>query len=154
MSNSRGIKAVLLGLLLACGTSSIAQERGSWRATSSTAKAITGDVIFSGERVTINFAAFIIAQIRTVQPAEAAATFNLEPGETGSGNIYRLNVPAATKFQHKNTLCGSEETDYMVTYVAGKTLHVAFFSGMKLPVLTPEALANTPDLCGTFLYTR
>jgi len=42
----------------------------------------------------------------------------------------------------------------MATYVSGNTLHLAFFSGPKMPVLTPDAIANTTDLCGTFLYGR
>jgi hypothetical protein len=42
----------------------------------------------------------------------------------------------------------------MATYAAGNHLHLAFFSGEKMPVLKPEAIANSTDLCGTFSYAR
>jgi hypothetical protein len=42
----------------------------------------------------------------------------------------------------------------MAAYVAGRTLHLAFFSGQKMPVFTPDAIANSTDLCGTFSYVR
>ena len=142
------------GWVLACCLLAGAQEKGYWRAASSTAGSITGDVAISAERIAINFSSFPIAQIRILQPAELSALFAAENGSTGSGNLYRLSVPAEKRFLHKNTLCGSDETQWLATYVAGNTLHLAFFSGPKMPVLTPEAIANTIDLCGTFLYVR
>ena len=42
----------------------------------------------------------------------------------------------------------------MVTYVDGKSLQLAFFSGTDMPVLTAEGLATATDLCGTFSYVR
>ena len=39
-----------------------AQEKGQWRAMSTTARNITGDVSISANKVTINFASFTIAQ--------------------------------------------------------------------------------------------
>jgi hypothetical protein len=55
---------------------------------------------------------------------------------------------------HKNTLCGSDDAQWMATYVVGKDLQIAFFSGATMPVFTIDALANNPNLCGTFTYTR
>ena len=138
-------------LLTLCG---FAQEKGSWRAASKTARSITGDVAFGGEKFAINFLTFTIAQIRTVPPAEIKATFDLTDAPEGSGNLYRLSIPGATKFLHKNTLCGAEDTQWMVTYVSGKQLQVAFFSGETMPVLTAEGIATATDLCGTYAYVR
>jgi hypothetical protein len=126
-------------------------DQGNWRAASNTAASITGDIGITPDKLFINFAGFTIAEIRKLTPDEMVAIF--EAGN-GSGNLYRLNVPADKKFMHHNTLCGSEQTAWMVTLNEGKTLHVAFFSGQKPPVLTPEAISNTTDLCGTFLYVR
>ena len=42
----------------------------------------------------------------------------------------------------------------IAAFVAGRTLHLAFFSGQKMPVFTPDAIANSTDICGTFLYAR
>ena len=70
------------------------------------------------------------------------------------GSLYRLSISAAQRFVHKNSLCGSEVTEWMVTNVSGKSLQVAFLSGTSMPVFTPEAMNNTTDLCGTFSYVR
>jgi hypothetical protein len=143
-----------VGLLCTCARSSSAQDNGNWHAASSTAIAITGDLTISGEKISINFTAFPLAQIRKLGPAEAVAAFNADSSTQGHGNLYRLSVPAAKRFLHHNTLCGSEVTQWMATYVVGRDLQVAFFSGAKMPVLTSEALANSTDLCGTFSYVR
>jgi hypothetical protein len=142
--------------VLACSLTAGAQEKGIWRAASSTAQSITGDVALSEDKLSINFSGFTIAQIRSLEPGELGAVFQAEGGggAGGSGNLYRLSIPGDKKFLHKNTLCGSEDTQWMATYVAGHSLHLAFFSGQKMPVFTPDAIANTTDLCGTFSYVR
>ena len=129
-------------------------ERGYWRAASSTAMSITGDVSLSETKITINFANFTIAQIRDLQPAEVAGAFDGQTGSQGSGSLYRLSIPATKQFKRRNTLCGAEETQWMVTYAAGRDLRVAFFSGAGMPVLTAEAVSNSTSLCGTFSYVR
>lgn len=125
-----------------------------WRAASSTAQSITGDIAISDEKLTINFIGFVIAQIRRLEPGEVSAVFDTDSATSGSGNLYRLNIPSAKKFVHRNTLCGTEDTQWMATYVAGRSLKVAFFSGPKAPEFTLNAIANSTDLCGTFSYVR
>jgi hypothetical protein len=131
-----------------------AQEKGFWRASNSTAQSITGDVTLSDEKILINFSSFTIARIRGLEPGEVNAAFDTEGNIGGNGSLYRLSVPASKKFMRHNTLCGSEDTQWMVTYVAGRSLHLAFFSGEKSPVLTLEAIQNSSDLCGVFSYVR
>jgi hypothetical protein len=140
--------------VLACSLTVAAQEKGIWRAASSTAQSITGDVALSEDKLSINFSGFTMAQIRALEPAELSALFPSESAAGGSGNLYRLRIPADKRFLHKNTLCGSEDTQWMATYVVGHSLHLAFFSGPKMPVFTADAIANTTDLCGTFYYVR
>lgn len=146
------MKFLALILLCALSLSAAAQEKGSWSAASSNAKAITGDISFSETRLTISLVNFSIAQIRSLKSEEATAAFDADPG--GTGHLYRLGVAASQRFLHKNTLCGSEDVEWMATYVQAKTLHVAFFSNTKPPVFTFESLNNSPDLCGSFTYTR
>lgn len=131
-----------------------AQDQGNWRAASSTARAITGDITISDTKVTIDFTRFTIAQIRRLDPNETSAIFAAEGGGGGTGNLYRLSVPPTRQFLRHNTLCGSEETQWMVTNVTGHTLQIAFFSGGRMPVFTPEAIESSTDLCGTFSYAR
>ena len=140
-------------MLAGCAASE-AQDKGQWGAASSNARAITGDIALSDSKVAINFLSFTISRMRGLEASEIAATFDAEGAAAGSGSLYRLIVPATTKFLHKNTLCGSDETEWMLTYGEGKTLHVAFFSGKQMPVLTREAISNSTDLCGTFSYGR
>jgi len=150
---SHQLMCAILGFVLCC-LPAPAQEKGYWRAASTTAQSITGDVTLAADKMAISFSSFPIAQIRALEPGELSAVFDAESGAGGSGNLYRLSIPGTKVFQHKNTLCGSEQTQWMATYVSGRELHLAFFSGPKMPVLTPDGIANSTDLCGTFLYVR
>ena len=145
---------VFTALILGCNLPAVAQDKGYWRATSTNADAITGDLSISESKLSINLTAFPMAQIRPLKPAESSAAFDADPNDGGSGYLYRLNVPATRRFLHHNTLCGSDDTQWMATYVHGRTLRVAFFSGADMPVITPDALANSTDVCGTFSYSR
>jgi hypothetical protein len=154
MKRERVSFCVIAVAVLTCGLSLTAQEQGPWRAASKTAESITGDVAFSDTRIAIEFSTFPIVRVRDLAPGEVSATFDVDSNSGGHGSLYGLSIPAAKKFLHRNTLCGSEDTHWMAVYPSGRSLHVAFFSGQKMPVFTPEALANTTDLCGTFLYAR
>ncbi len=141
--------------LLACALHCAAQqERGLWQASSNTAKNITGDIAFSETKVAIDFMTFSIASIRTLKPEEVAAVFDADVNTAGSGALYRLNIPAAQRFLHKNALCGTESTQWMATYIAGRTLRVAFFSGQAAPEFTFDAISHSTNLCGTYTYAR
>ncbi|HEY4048247.1 MAG TPA: hypothetical protein VGM27_15400 [Acidobacteriaceae bacterium] len=143
----------LVGSVLAF-VSATAQETGFWRAANSAAQSITGDVALSDEKLSIDFSSFTIAQIRGLEQGELGAAFDAVGIARGTGSLYRLSIPASRKFLHRNSLCGAEDTQWMATYVAGGSLHLAFFSGQKMPVFTPDAISNSSDLCGTFTYVR
>lgn len=141
-------------LLLACSLPAAAQDAGYWRAASSEAKTITGDIVIQGTRLSISLSSFTIAEIRAITPAEASAAFDADSSTPGAGNLYRLDIPPSKKFEHRNTICGSDDTQWMATWASGNDLHVAFFSGQKMPTLTLDALANSSTLCGNFGYVR
>jgi hypothetical protein len=135
-------------------TLSAQQIRGTWRASSKNAQSITGDVAIAAEKIQIGFAIFPISQIRTLQPTELKAAFDLDGEAEGTGSFYKVNIPATQKFIKKNSLCGGETTEWMVAYINGHTLQLAFFSGAKPPTFTPDAIATTTDLCGTYTYSK
>jgi len=137
-----------------CSLTLFAQEDGNWRASNQTAKSVTGDIGIATEKLYINFARFTISRIRALKPEEVSAAFEADAAAAGSGSLYRLSIAPETKFLHKNTLCGSQETQWMATYVEGKTLKVAFFSNATPPVFTLDAIQNSADLCGTFAYVK
>jgi hypothetical protein len=146
--------AALLVFLLTCSTWAMAPEKGVWRAASKNAKSITGDVAIADEKLSLNFYSFPMAQIRALTPAEIGAAFDADTTAPGSGNLYRLSIPGTKKLLNKNTLCGSDDTQWMAAYVLGKNLQLAFFSGPTMPVFTPEAFANATNVCGTFSYVK
>lgn len=150
----RFLPGAAMALLLACSFSISAQDRGYWNAASSNSKAITGDIAIGSGKVTIYFSSFPLASVRILNTDEVAAAFDADVNAGGNGQLYRLNVPADKRFLHHNTLCGTEKTQWMATFVSGRDLQVAFFSGSNPPVLTVEALANSTDVCGTFTYAR
>jgi hypothetical protein len=153
-------KSVLTALLALILPASLpAQEAGYWRAASTTARGITGDISFATEKLTINILVITVSRIRALTADEIAAAFNPDPAPQGSspqglGSLYRVDIRATQKFLHKNTLCGSDDTKWMATYVSGRSLSLAFFSDDKPPTLTREALNDSTTLCGTFSYSR
>ena len=130
------------------------RRTGGWYAASTNAISITGDIAIGKDRVSIDFISYPLAPIRPLKPVEVSAVFDADVNAGISGMLYRLKIPAGQRFLKKNTLCGSEDTQWMATYVAGKTLEVAFFSGDDMPVFTFEAISKSTALCGTFAYAR
>lgn len=152
--NFRTSHLLLAAALLSGGLSASAQEQGYWRASSTNARQITGDVALAPEKLVINFYSTTISNIRALEPAEVSSVFDVDSNAPASANLYRLNIPAEKKFQHKNSLCGTEGVTWMVAYASGKTLQLAFFSGQKPPVFSFDEMANSTDKCGTFTYIR
>jgi hypothetical protein len=139
---------------LCCSLVCAAQDKGYWRAANRTANSITGDIALSGTKLTINFLTFPLVEARTLQPAEVSSAFDADVNAGATGVLYHVTVPAGQRLLHHNTLCGTEDTHWMATYVSGRTLEVAFFSGADAPVFTLDAIANSTNLCGTFTYAR
>ena len=104
--------------------------------------------------MTINFFSLTVAEIRTLKPAEISAMFDGADVSTGVGHLYRLSIAGDRRFLHKNTLCGSEETQWMATFASGKSLSIAFFSNAAPPLFTVEAISKSENLCGTYSYAR
>jgi len=89
-----------------------------------------------------------------MKTTEVAAVFDADVNSGVQGNLYRLSIPSERRFLHKNTLCGTESAQWMATFVSGRNLQVALFSGLDEPVFTFDALANTSTRCATFTYGR
>jgi hypothetical protein len=148
------MKHTFLAALLLLTLTATAQEKGYWRATSNTARSITGDIVLADEKLTINFVATPISRIRALNPTEVSSVFDTDSTAAATGSLYRVNIPATKIFLHKNTLCGRENVQWMVAYAQGNTLQLAFFSGDKPPVFTFEAIRNSTDVCGTYTYAK
>ena len=147
------VRLVLVGLCLAARAGA-QEDRGLWRAASTNARAITGDVTVAEAKVTLNFLTFPLAAIRRLKPVEVSAVFDADVNAGIEGTLYRLRVPGAQYISKKNTLCSGEEAQWMATYATGRTLKVAFFSGDDMPVFTFDAMQNATTQCGKFVYGR
>ncbi len=145
---------LLSALMLVCVLALNAQEQGYWRAASTNARSITGDITISETSIAINFTSFTIAPIRHMQTPEVAAVFDADVNSGVKGMLYRLSVPSERRFAHRNTLCGTESVQWMATFVSGRNLQVALFSGLDEPVFTFDALNNSSTRCATFTYSR
>lgn len=125
-----------------------------WRAASKTAQSITGDIALSDDKITINFSSFTMVRVRALDKAELSALFDVDSSAGGSGSLYRMDIPAARKFLRKNSLCGAENTEWMASYVVGRSLKLVFFSGQTPPVFTLDAISNSSDMCGSYTYVN
>ena len=152
--NIRKFSRFVAVLALTTSLASFAQDKGYWRAASNTANSITGDIDIKPTQISINFLGFPIVQARTLTPAEVSAAFDADINAGATGVLYHLTIPATQRFLHKNTLCGTEQVEWMATYVSGHNLQIAFFSNPDAPVLTFDALSKSTDVCGTFTYAR
>ena len=97
---------------------------------------------------------YSLAPIRKLTAAEGGAAFDVDVKAEAGEICIACSIPGDKRFLHRNTLCGSEETQWMATYVEDRTLHIALFSGANMPVLTAEALSNSKEVCGIFSYGR
>ena len=97
MKQGRLLCAIVGSLLAGC-LSAPAQEAGAWRASSSTAESITGDIAISDAKLFINFSAFPASRIRALESGEVSAVFDADSSTGVRGNLYRLNIPGSKKF--------------------------------------------------------
>jgi len=144
---------MLLGAV--CGAAQTnPQDRGYWRAATNTTEKMTAEIAIAETKVTLNTTTFPVVPVRKLKPAEVTALFDADVNAGISGNLYGLHVRGGTRIVEHSTLCGDEETRWMVTYVTGRTLQVAFFSGDDPPEFTFDAISNSTTLCARYTYTR
>ncbi len=122
----------IVGLVLVCCMTAAAQDKGNWRATSSTAKSITGDVALSDEKVAINFVELYDRSNTRSSAGEASALFDADSSAGGKRqSLSAEHTGGEDIFAARTALCGSEDTQWMVTYASGRSLQLAFFSGAE-----------------------
>src|SRR5215469_109513 len=114
-----GFGCEIVAIALAGSIPSAAQDKCVWPPTSNTASSITDVLVIADAKLTVNFVSFPLAKIRPLTPAELGAVFDADANSGPVGNLYRLSIPAARRFLHHNTLCDSEDTQWMSTYIEG-----------------------------------
>ena len=144
---------VLVGMICSAAQAN-AQDAGHWGPTTDRTATMTGDITIAPTRLTISQAKFPLALVRKLTPVEVSAVFDADIHAGIGGNLYNLYMPPRAYAPSGDPLCGREGTKWMATYVSGRTLHVAFFSGDEAPAFTFDEIANSTALCGTYVYKR
>jgi len=141
-------------VVLAGSLSCTAQDKGSWRPASDTTYSMTGEITIAETNMAINVTKVPVAPVRKLTPAEVSAVFDADTNAGIGGKLYRVHVPPGVYMSGGSLLCGKEVIRWMATYVLGRNLRVAFFSGEDMPVFTFDAISNSTALCGTYAYMR
>ena len=140
---------------IACGAANAnAQDTGHWRSATHRTEVMTGELTIAPENVTIYQSKFPMTFVRKLTPAEVGAVFDADTNAGIGGKLYSMHVPPRVYYAGGDLICGNEFIRWMATYVAGRTLQIAFFSGDDVPVFTFDTIANSTALCGTYVYTR
>lgn len=126
-----------------------------WIAFSTTAMAITGDILIKDDTITFDgWATFRLRHAGEMQPEVSEAIWGGRP----VFQLYELADPRLVEFKYGNRLCGSpgDVPVVLARYIAmattdtrlfGLNLHVGIFSGKPQKLDTDD-----PTFCGTFGY--
>jgi len=126
------------------------------RAISHTAVSITGDIEISTDEAIVlggkRYPSKLVRELQVDEIREAARLFSVEPPRNSSAlhALYKTDIPATQKLLRGNTLCGDEDTTWIVSLTDDENPQVwnlAFFSGAREPDLD-----SLPGLCGTYRY--
>jgi hypothetical protein len=138
-----------------------------WTAMSHTAEAITGDIDFFADSITIlknNYPLNLIRELHGEELEDAAQLFSTKAMPDTRGLFLRMQTPKELSLLNGNTFCDKENPAWMIAVVthgsgsqAGTVididvLNLAFFTGDVEPRLQSQALSASATLCGTFTY--
>jgi hypothetical protein len=107
------------------GSSFAAEGAEKWRATSTTAMSVTGDVTFMPTKIQ-----FQNGQSLTLATVGPVSDFKVE-GEKVQATVYRVTTPADLALKNGNHLCGSTGHSQPVTFIV--TWNPEAFPGDKPP---------------------
>jgi len=125
---------------------------------------ITGDIKSTPTTLTIaghKLELRLVRQLNHDDTANAAALLDTKITPNLIGVLYQTHLSAGTKLQGNNTLCGKNDTTWIVILLSQSNaprstadLYLANFSGSGEPDLRPSAIATSTHLCGTYWYEK
>ena len=161
MTNSMFLRTIAMAAALASLVSLSAQGESvravPWRADTTTAQGITGDIRLGKDQLAIGARVFPLAFVRDLTRAEAAETADLI-GASGpvAGGLYTIDIPAGTTFRNGNVLCNGATTRIIAverTESARRRLDLVAFEGDR-EIYFSGWKTVTGHVCGTFGYSR
>ena len=159
-------RLICFGFLLTVTTISQAQQDRytkpiQYFAVSTTAMGITGDVGFSDTKLKIRHRIYPLTLVHSLSNSElldAAKLFSFVGTPTErDGFLFRTSIPRNAPMEGRNTACGSKDVTWLLVEIIGKnrdSLNIAFFSGSKVPDISPASIDTSTDLCGTYSYEK
>ena len=137
--------------MLAASSARAASVNEQWKAVSTTAISITGDITISANRITFGNGTSV-----PLAAAGRVPDFKIDVGKPVSATLFRVTAPDDPVLLSGHRLCGGKPP-HPVTFIAvwrpahprgGVDLRtIAAFSGGERPTR-----AAGPDFCGTYIY--
>jgi ankyrin repeat protein len=131
------------------------QEPVKWSAASHTALAITGDITFRPDKITIKNIDYPLALLREIDAQHSGNVAKIFGGQPSTARLYRTKIPKDARLVNGNDICGTADAnwvlvaDFLNPYTQKPELGLAFFSGDNEP--NPD---GDEHLCGTFGYSK
>ncbi|NOG71038.1 hypothetical protein [Roseicella sp. DB1501] len=127
-------------------------EPERWEPDSTTARAITGQVSFTPERITFGSRASL-----ALEPAGEAADFMVD-GQRVSATFYKVTVPGNPVLLRGSRLCGNGRPVRLIAVWTPRPIgERAPATGRAFAAFSSQAIPKSADegeLCGTFYYER
>ncbi|CAN7561413.1 hypothetical protein [Aminobacter aminovorans] len=136
--NTKRILPAMLGLLVAT-TAPVLAEGDRYRAFSTTAESITGDISMDDFSITF-------ANGESLKFAALLGDHFVVDGERVNASVYSVEDPADPELENGNRLCGAGDVTYLASWSGGDGLTiVAVFTGDEPP-------ESSADMCASYTY--
>ena len=131
---------------MAASSARTASVNEQWKAASTTAISITGDITISANRITFGNGTSLPLAI-----AGRVPDFKIDAGKPVSATLFRVTAPDDPVLLSGHRLCGGEPPHpvWRPVHLRGSVdlRTIAAFSGGERPTR-----AGGPDFCGTYIY--
>lgn len=132
------ILPALLGLLIAGATPAFA-EGDVYKAYSTTAESITGDISMDDFSITF-------ANGESLSFSALLGDHFVVDGERVNASVYSVANPSDPELENGNKLCGSGDVSYLANWAGGEGLTiVAVFTGDEPP-------ESSAEMCASYTY--
>ncbi len=136
--NIKRILPAIVGLLVASAAPAFA-EGDRYRAFSTTAESITGDISMDDFSITF-------ANGESLKFAALLGDHFVVDGERVNASLYSVEDPSDPELENGNRLCGAGDVTYLASWSGGEGLTiVAVFTGDEPP-------ENSDEMCASYTY--
>lgn len=131
------MRSLLTAVIIVFGSAAAQAQDDTWKASSETAIAVTGDITIGTDRI-------IFANGESLKLVPVA----------DSDGVFKADPPANPVLLNGNRLCSRDVTYVVLAHGAGNALHMKVFEGPDAPL---EAIADAlpqAGTCATYEFKR